>query len=100
MSMIYGSYGPARPWLGKLALAVSRPWFRYRFARRQVYEADSDYSRERVASFRARLARGETVYLAGLGIAGHNSGAALVEVSARDGIQLWSNDEEERFTGI
>ena len=51
-------------------------------------------------SLRVRLARGETVYLAGLGVAGHNSGAALVEVSARGGIRPLSNDEEERFTGI
>ena len=43
---------------------------------------------------------GKRAYLAGLGIAGHNSGAALVEVSERDGVRLLSNDEEERFTGV
>ena len=46
------------------------------------------------------MARGETSYLAGLGIAGHNSGAALVEVSARHGVRLLGNDEEERFIGV
>ena len=49
---------------------------------------------------RERLARGETVYLAGLGVAGHNSGAALLEVTANNGMRLLSNDEEERFSGI
>jgi carbamoyltransferase len=49
---------------------------------------------------RSRLARGESVYLAGVGASGHNSGAALVEVSEKRGISLIANDEEERFTGI
>jgi carbamoyltransferase len=53
-----------------------------------------------LTSLRTRIARGETVYLAGLGVAGHNSGAALIEVSDENGIRLISNDEEERFTGI
>jgi carbamoyltransferase len=74
--------------------------YRFRFARSHVHEADSDFARERLQSLQARLARGETAFLAGLGIAGHNSGASLVEVSARHGIRLLSNDEEERFTAI
>ncbi len=81
-------------------MSAARPLYRFRFARSQVFEADSPFARERMESLRARLARGETAYLAGLGIAGHNSGAALVEVSARDGVRLLSNDEEERFTGV
>lgn len=51
-------------------------------------------------ALRASLARGETAYLAGIGVSGHNSGAALIEVSEHRGIRLISNDEEERFTGI
>ena len=39
-------------------------------------------------SLRSKLARGETAYLAGLGIAGHNSGAALVEVSEQHGVDF------------
>ena len=35
-----------------------------------------------------------------MGIAGHNSGACVVEVSARHGVRLLANDEEERFTGV
>jgi carbamoyltransferase len=100
MSTIYGKYGPAHPWLGKAAFAAARPLCRFRFARKHVYEADSPFARERIESLRARLTRGETAYLAGLGVAGHNSGASLVEVSARDGVRLLSNDEEERFTGV
>ena len=49
---------------------------------------------------RDKLARGETVYLAGLGAPGtHNSGVALVEVTQAHGPRLIVNNEEERFSG-
>jgi carbamoyltransferase len=49
---------------------------------------------------RADLERGATVYLAGISCGGvHNSGVALVEVSAQDGPRLICNHEEERFSG-
>ena len=49
---------------------------------------------------RDRLARGDTVYLAGLGLPGtHNSGVALVEVTQANGPRLIVNNEEERFSG-
>ena len=54
----------------------------------------------RIAHVRDKLARGETVYLAGLGAPGtHNSGLALVEVTQADGPRLIVNNEEERFSG-
>ncbi len=100
ISTTYGRYGPAYSQLGRLISAASRPLFRSSFARSHVHEADSRFAIAQSELLRAKLARGETAYLAGLGIAGHNSGAALIEVSARDGVRLLSNDEEERFTGI
>ncbi|WP_447411852.1 hypothetical protein, partial [Clostridium perfringens] len=49
---------------------------------------------------RARLERGETIYIIGLATSGtHNTGAALVEVTQADGPRLILNNEEERFTG-
>ncbi|MDA1215036.1 MAG: carbamoyltransferase, partial [Planctomycetota bacterium] len=39
-------------------------------------------------------------YVAGLGIAGHNAGSSLVEISQDRGIQFLCNNEEERYTGI
>ena len=49
---------------------------------------------------REKLARGETLYLAGLGAPGtHNSGVALVEVTQEHGPRLILNNEEERFSG-
>src|SRR6202012_2160944 len=53
-----------------------------------------------IARVREKLARGETVYLVGLGLPGmHNSGAALVEVTQANGPCLIVNNEEERFSG-
>jgi carbamoyltransferase len=60
----------------------------------------SSYATARITHIKAKLARGETVYLAGLGAPGtHNSGVALVEVTQAHGPRLIVNNEEERFTG-
>ena len=65
-----------------------------------LHRLGSDFAGQRIAALRARLARGETVYLAGLSAPGtHNSGVALVEVSAACGPRLIVNNEEERFSG-
>jgi len=62
---------------------------------------DSGFARQRLQLVRERLSRGETVYLAGLGLPGtHNSGVALVEVTAARGPRLIVNNEEERFSGV
>jgi carbamoyltransferase len=61
---------------------------------------DSHFTVRRIGELRAKLARGETVYLAGLGLPGtHNSGVALVEVTQAHGPRLIVNNEEERFSG-
>ena len=61
---------------------------------------DSHFTVRRIAEIRAKLARGETVLLAGLGLPGtHNSGVALVEVTQANGPRLIVNNEEERFSG-
>lgn len=61
---------------------------------------DSHFTVRRIAEIRAKLARGETVLLAGLGLPGtHNSGVALVEVTQAQGPRLIINNEEERFSG-
>ncbi|HEY3678692.1 MAG TPA: carbamoyltransferase C-terminal domain-containing protein [Bradyrhizobium sp.] len=60
----------------------------------------SDFANQRIAQVREKLSRGETVYLAGLGLPGmHNTGAALVEVTQANGPRLIINNEEERFSG-
>ena len=64
------------------------------------HQLGSDFAKARLTAIREKLARGETVYLAGLGAPGtHNSGVALVEVTQANGPRLIVNNEEERFSG-
>ncbi|SDS29746.1 carbamoyltransferase C-terminal domain-containing protein [Bradyrhizobium canariense] len=64
------------------------------------HQLGSAFADARIAHVREKLARGETVYLAGLAPPGtHNSGVALVEVSQANGPRLIVNNEEERFSG-
>jgi carbamoyltransferase len=100
MSEVSGRFGPRFPRLGKAVYRLTRPLYVYRYRRRNLHQADSRRAQELMAGLAARIERGETCYLAGLGVAGHNSGAALVEVSRDAGIRLLANDEEERFTGV
>jgi carbamoyltransferase len=64
------------------------------------HQLGSAFCDARITLVREKLARGETVYLAGLGAPGtHNSGLALVEVTQAHGPRLIVNNEEERFSG-
>jgi len=77
-------------WLGRLTMG-----------RAGFHQLGSEFANERLARVREKLARGETVYLAGLGLSGtHNTGVALVEVTQANGPRLLLNNEEERFSGI
>jgi carbamoyltransferase len=92
--------GPKHPRLGAAGFRAAR-WLSARLLRAAgFHQLGSDFANERIAFVRARLQRGETVYLAGLGPPGtHNSGVALVEVTQADGPRLIVNNEEERFSG-
>ena len=64
------------------------------------HQLGSDFANGRLAHVLEKLRRGETVFLAGLGLPGtHNSGVALVEVTQARGPRLIVNNEEERFSG-
>ncbi|WP_291607668.1 carbamoyltransferase C-terminal domain-containing protein [Bradyrhizobium sp.] len=70
------------------------------FAAAGFHQLDSAFAQQRLSLAREKLARGETLYLAGLGPPGtHNSGVALVEVTQARGPRLIVNNEEERFSG-
>jgi carbamoyltransferase len=92
--------GPKHPRLGAAGFRAAR-WFGARLlAAAGFHQLDSGFAKERIAFVRERLARGETVYLAGLGPPGtHNSGVALIEVTQANGPRLIVNNEEERFSG-
>ena len=92
--------GPRHPRLGDAGFRAAR-WLGARLlGAAGFHQLGSDFANERIALVRAKLARGETVYLAGIGPPGtHNSGVALVEVSQANGPRLILNNEEERFSG-
>ena len=95
-----GRYIPAHPHAGRLVESLSRPLVRAVGAALKFYDNRSRYAKLKGQEMCERLGRGESVYLLGIGPSGHNSTAALVEVSAKNGILPIRNNEEERFTGI
>jgi carbamoyltransferase len=92
--------GPRHPLLGAAGFRAAR-WLGARLLDSAgFHQLGSDFADARIVLIREKLARGETVYLAGLGAPGtHNSGVALVEVTRADGPRLIVNNEEERFSG-
>jgi carbamoyltransferase len=95
-----GRFNPLYPRLGaagaKIALACAERYFRSE----NIHRTNGAFARERRRAMEDALARGETVYLAGIGMGGfHNSGVALIAVDARSGPRIICNNEEERFSG-
>src|SRR4051812_40527658 len=91
---------PRHPNLGALGFRAAR-WLAARLmGAAGFHQLGSDFAKARIALVREKLTRGETVYLAGIGLPGmHNSGVALVEVTQANGPRLIVNNEEERFSG-
>jgi len=95
-----GRYIPAHPHAGKFVENLTHPLVKAIGATLNFYDNKSDYATLKGQEMRDRLSRGESVYLFGVGPSGHNSTAALVEVSAENGIVPICNNEEERYTGV
>jgi carbamoyltransferase len=91
---------PRWKWLGRAAYAAILPVIRIIGRLYSFNSPQSAFASERILSMREKLARGETVYVLGIGPGGHNAGVGLIEASARDGIRLIGNHEEERFRAV
>lgn len=92
--------GPRYPRLGRFCFRATRRLATWAMSCLGFHANDSRFTTRRIRELRDKLARGETVYLAGLGLPGtHNSGVALVEVTQAHGPRLIVNNEEERFAG-
>jgi carbamoyltransferase len=100
MAKNIGRYSPSHPIAGKIVDRLSRPVVRAAGAALKFYDNRSRYAIRKGEEMRERLGRGESVYLLGIGPSGHNSTAALVEVSSKNGICPLSNNEEERYTAV
>ena len=69
----------------RLALPIAERFFRHK----NIHRQDSQFAAQRSKELAARLARGETCYLAGVSIGGfRNTGAALVEVTPANGLRI------------
>jgi carbamoyltransferase len=92
-------FRPRHPVLGAAGSRVALPFAEWYFRRKQFHRSTSHFAAERQQELLARLARGETAYLAGISIGGyHNSGVALIEVRSDAGLRIICNNEEERFS--
>ena len=92
--------GPRHPRLAGIGFRFARWLAAKTMGAAGFHQLGSEFADARIAHVRDKLARGETVYLAGLGAPGtHNSGLALVEVTQANGPRLIVNNEEERFSG-
>ncbi len=92
--------GPRHPWLGAAGFHLALPLLEGFYRRRHIHRSGSAFARARIAAIKDKIARGDTVTLAGVSAAGtHNSGVALVEVD-RNGPRLIFNNEEERFSAV
>ena len=95
-----GRFGPRHPVLGAIGSRAALSVAEWYFQRKQIHRSTSHFAAERRNELSAKLARGETAYLAGISIGGfHNSGVALIEVSPDAGPRILCNNEEERFSG-
>ena len=99
MSRAFGVYGPSHPRLGFLGYHLGR-FLKSLVPSAKFYRAADSYARQQAASMQDKLKAGQPVYLLGIGPGGHNTGIALVEASAQQGVRLLGNNEEERFSGV
>lgn len=88
------------PWFGRATHRLALPLFEAMCARKGTFRSNSAFALDRLRTLRARLARGEPLYLGGICASGvHNAGVALVEVTRERGPNVICNNEEERFNG-
>ena len=99
MSTVYGEYGPKLRLVPRLVKSLVDVGYERLGRRRKFYTCKSAFAAKKGREFAARLRAGETLYLMGIGPFGHNTGIALISVSARAGIEIVANNEEERFSG-
>ncbi|MEH2513499.1 carbamoyltransferase [Nitrobacteraceae bacterium AZCC 1564] len=95
-----GRFTPLHPRLAAAGFSAALPLAERFFRHKGIHRPNSHFAAERARDLVARLARGETAYLVGIGLGGfHNTGVALVEVSPAGGLRIICNNEEERFSG-
>ncbi|MBF0363824.1 MAG: carbamoyltransferase [Oligoflexia bacterium] len=95
-----GRYLPLFRNIGKLLAQISYPIIRAIGKMMGFHDIHSKYAKLKGQQLKEKLDRGERVYIMGIGAAGHNSTAALIEISKEKGIIPLQNNEEERYTAV
>jgi carbamoyltransferase len=99
-STVFGRWGPRRPllakWGGRAAVSMVNRFL----VHRGLHRLDSELGRSRLASLEEAIGAGREAYVLGFNAGAHNTGAGLVRVSERGGVELICNEEEERYTGV
>ncbi len=97
---VSGRWGPKHPrlarWGGRAVLSVMDRYL----SRHGLHRPDSELGRSRLAALKQTICAGNEAYVLGFATGSHNSGAALVRVSERGGVELICNEEEERYTAV
>ncbi len=100
LSATFGRWGPRHPhladWGGRAAISIADRFFSYH----GLHRVESKLARARVDALAQTIRSGREAYVLGFNTASHNSGAALVRVSERRGVELVCNEEEERYTAV
>ena len=99
-SGVFGRWGPRRPWLARLGAGATLPAFEWLTSVRGLAGFDSKLGRARFTQLEQAIRARHEAYLLGIGFGFHNSGAALVRVSAEGTVDLICNEEEERYAAV
>jgi carbamoyltransferase len=99
-SGVFGRWGPRRPRLARLGASAALPAFEWLTSLRGLVSFGSDPGQARLGELERSIRTGREAYVLGIGFGFHNSGAALVRVSAEGTVELICNEEEERYAAV
>jgi carbamoyltransferase len=100
LNAIFGRWGPRHPRLAEWGGRAVLPMMGKFLAHHGLHRPESKLGHARLAALESAIRAGQVTYVLGFNTVSHNSGAALVRVSERGGVELVCNEEEERYTGL
>ena len=100
LGRVYGRWGPRHPRLARWGGRSARALADVLLSRAGLHSFDSNVGRALTRTMEHAIRAGEEVYLLGVNLGNHNSGAALVRASRRTGVEVICNEEEERYKAV
>ncbi len=90
-------FGKRFPGLGRTVFRVCRPVLRIYTAFNGLFSSDSRKALEIGGGLRTRVDSGDVVYVVGVNVGAHDTGACLLRVDRSGGAQVVLNLEEDRI---